>query len=147
VIYFHLPCFISNFFTPTIVLSIYTKSAGKGTTHAWASDTSSIAAISNLPVQVFEHMHSRQFRAKSQGHTLHTRRFALLPSAQFLCTLCHSPSTTNDSSMFILTQEDHDIFKALNNRRADIKKVIIVLVGKKKKGEEDAGMDTDDEDQ
>jgi len=33
------------------------------------------------------------------------------------------------------------------NRRADIKKVIIALVGKKKKGEEDAEMDTDDEDQ
>jgi len=33
------------------------------------------------------------------------------------------------------------------NCHADIKKVIIALVGKKKKGEEDAEMDTDDEDQ
>jgi len=82
------------------------KSAGKGTTHAWASDTSRITAISNLSVQVFEHMHSHQFHAKYQGHTLQTRRFSLLMSAQFFCTLCHSPCTTNDSSMFILTQED-----------------------------------------
>jgi len=117
----------------------------KGTTHAWASDTSSIAAVSNVPVQVFEHMHNYQFRAKSQGHALHTRRFALLMSAQFLCTLCHSPSTTNDSSMLILTQEDHDVFKALSNRRPDIKKAIIALAGKEKKGEEDTEKDTDDE--
>jgi len=121
------------------------KSAGKGTTHAWASDTSSIAAVSNVPVQAFKHMHSHQFRAKSQGHTLHMRSFALLTSAQFLCTLCHPPSTTNDSSMLILAQEDHDVFKALNNRRPDIKKAIIALAGKEKKGEEDAEKDTDDE--
>ena len=47
--------------------------------------------------------------------------------------------------MLTLTQEDHDVFKGLNNRRPDIKKVIIALAGKKKKGAEDAEMDTDDE--
>ena len=45
--------------------------------------------------------------------------------------------------MLTLTQEDHDVFKGLNNGRPDIKKAIIALAGKKKK---DAEMDTDDED-
>lgn len=49
--------------------------------------------------------------------------------------------------MLTLTQEDHDVFKGLNNRRPDIKKAIIALTRKKKKGAEDAEMDTDDEGQ
>jgi len=52
--------------------------------------------------------------------------------------------------MLALTQEDHETFKALNNRRPDIKKVVTALAGKKKKSAEDAEMDTDgegDEDQ
>jgi len=47
--------------------------------------------------------------------------------------------------MLILAQEDHDVFKALNNRRPDIKKAIIALAGKEKNVEEDAEKDTDDE--
>ena len=83
----------------------YTKSARKGTTHAWESDTSSITAISNLPVQIFEHMYGYQFCAKSQGQALHPRRFALLTLSPFLCTLSHPPRTTDDGSMLTLTHK------------------------------------------
>ena len=48
--------------------------------------------------------------------------------------------------MLTSTQEDHDVFKELNDCRPDIKKTIIALAWKKKKGEEDAEMDADDED-
>ena len=95
-------------------------------------------------------MYNYQFRAKSQGQALHTPRFALLTSSQFLRTLPHPPRTTDDGSMLALTQEDHETFKALKNRRPDIKKVVTALAGKKKKSAEDAEMDTDgegDEDQ
>ena len=50
--------------------------------------------------------------------------------------------------MFTITQEDHDIFKALSTRRSDIEKVVAVLTGKKKKGVdtvEDDEVDTDGE--
>jgi len=57
-------------------------------------------------------------------------------------TLCYSPRTTDDCS---LTQQDHEAFKVLNNRHPDIKKVVTALAGKKKKGAEDAEMDTDGE--
>ena len=46
--------------------------------------------------------------------------------------------------MLTLTQEDHDVFNGLNHH-ADMKKAIIALAGKEKKGEEDAEKDTDDE--
>ena len=72
-------------------------------------------------------MHNYQFRAKSQGQALHTPRFALLTSSQFLRTLSHPPKTTDDGSMLALTQEDHETFKTLNNRRPDIKKVVTAL--------------------
>ena len=35
------------------------------------TQASSIATILNVPVRVFKHMHSRQFRTKSQRHVLH----------------------------------------------------------------------------
>jgi hypothetical protein len=95
-------------------------------------------------------MYSSQFHAKSQGQALHTSRFALLTPSQFLRTLSHAPSTTQDCSMLALTPEDHETFKALNNRRPDIKKVVTALTGRKKKGVKDAQMDMDgegDEDQ
>ena len=47
--------------------------------------------------------------------------------------------------MLTLTQEDHDIFKALNSRHSDIKKVVAVLTGEKKKSVEDDEADTDGE--
>ena len=89
-------------------------------------------------------MHNYQFRAKSQGQALHTPRFALLTSSQFLHTLSYAPRTTDDYSMLALIQEDHETFKALNNRHPDIKKVVTTLVGRK--GAEDAQMDTDGDD-
>ena len=50
-----------------------------------------------------------------------------------------------DGSMLTLTQEDHDIFKALNSRHSDIKKIVAVLTGKKNKSVEDDEVDTDSE--
>ena len=47
--------------------------------------------------------------------------------------------------MLSLTPEDHETFKALNNCHPDIKKVVTALVGRKKKGVEDAQMDMDGE--
>jgi len=130
------------------VLSVYTKNAGKGTTHAWASDTSTITAISNLPVQIFEHMHGLQFRlfrAKAQGQALHIPRFGLLSSSQFLCTLTHSPTATSDGGMIAIPQQDHELFKILNSHRGNVKKAVVALSGGKKKAGNDVEIGTDDE--
>lgn len=78
-------------------------------------------------------MHSFQFCAKPQGQALHTSRFTLLTSSQFLCMLSHAPKITKDYSMLTLTQEDHAMFKALNNHHPDIKKVVKFWWGGRKR--------------
>ena len=59
--------------------------------------------------------------------------------SQFLCTLSHAPSTTEDCSMLALTLEDHETsgFKALNNCHPDMKKVVTTSAGRKKKDQMD----------
>ncbi|TFY79252.1 hypothetical protein EWM64_g4765 [Hericium alpestre] len=68
------------------VLTMYEKGDGKAAKHSWISTSSSIAAISYLPVQVWQHGHQRQFRAM-HGKCLPLRipRFAHLLAAAFLC--------------------------------------------------------------
>jgi hypothetical protein len=56
--------------TPT-VLAIYAKSGGKAGKHSWVSDSSNIAAVSNIPVQLFDHILGVQFCAIPGGQTLH----------------------------------------------------------------------------
>ncbi|KAJ7497912.1 hypothetical protein B0H11DRAFT_1659501, partial [Mycena galericulata] len=69
------------------------KTGGKNGRHAWVSDCSSIAAASNIPTQVYEHMTSgRQFRAIPQAlQGLRVPQFALIPSSAFLGLLTNSP--------------------------------------------------------
>jgi len=83
------------------------------------------------------------FMQNLKGKALHIARFVLL-SSQFLCTLTHSPTATNDGAM-IAPQQDHKIFKFLNSHRGDVKLVVQALSGKKKAGN-DIEMGTDDKD-
>jgi hypothetical protein len=58
--------------------AIYAKSGGKAAKHSWVSDSSNIAAVSNIPVQLFDHVLGVQFCAIPGGKTLHVKRFCLL---------------------------------------------------------------------
>ncbi|KAK7059441.1 hypothetical protein R3P38DRAFT_2495550 [Favolaschia claudopus] len=74
------------------VLSVYSKTGGKNGKHAWVSDCSNIAAASNIPTQVYEHMNGGQFRGVPQAlKQLHVPQFALVPSSSFLCLLHNTP--------------------------------------------------------
>ncbi|KAJ7915716.1 hypothetical protein B0H13DRAFT_1501389, partial [Mycena leptocephala] len=75
-----------------VFLSIYSKTGGKNGKHAWVSDCSNIAAVSNIPTQVYEHMTGgRQFRVIPHAlQHLHIPQFALIPSTSFLCLLSSS---------------------------------------------------------
>jgi hypothetical protein len=69
-----------------LVLSISSKSGGKNGTHCWVPEISSIAAISYMPAQLFEHFIGRQFCAVPQIMTLlQVKQFALLPATAILC--------------------------------------------------------------
>ena len=56
-------------------------------------DSSNISAVSNIGVQVFEHMYSGLFRAIPEATALFfTKWFALLQPISFLCLLSSSPA-------------------------------------------------------
>ena len=47
---------ILDYLTGSAVPSIYTKSGGKNGKHGWVPEVSSIAAVSDTPVQIFENL-------------------------------------------------------------------------------------------
>jgi len=80
-------------------------------------------------------MHASDFCEKAQGKGLHCiSTFGLLSSSQFLCTLTHLSAVTNDGGMIVILQQDHKLFRTLNSCCKNIKKMVVALSGKKKKG-------------
>ncbi|KAF8222355.1 hypothetical protein L208DRAFT_1323121, partial [Tricholoma matsutake] len=74
------------------VLSMYSKTGGKNGKHAWVASATHITSVLYIPMQVFEHMHSQQVHAVHHMlQHLHVKRFTLLPSSAFLCTLNSVP--------------------------------------------------------
>ena len=76
---------------------MYSQSGGKGSTHAWLSDSTNIGAISYLVVQCYEYGYHRNFRTVHQRNAaLHTGTYSLLPSDRFLRTLDATPTLSQD---------------------------------------------------
>jgi hypothetical protein len=59
----------------------YSKSGGKNRKHCWAGEASSITAVSYIPIQLFEYIISRHFRAIPQG--MASFQITHLPLASF----------------------------------------------------------------
>ena len=94
------------------MVALYSKTAGKNGKHQSVSDSSNICAISNAAIQIFEHMHGRQFRSIPEAtSTLQTKQFALLPSHSILCLLDIPPKRAG--SGLELAQVDSENFKIL----------------------------------
>jgi len=109
----------SNLMYTVIVISIYSKSGGKNGKHCWVSDSSSISANSYVPVQVFEHMHSQQFRAVHQAlQYLQVKRFTLLPAHSFLCTLDTAPQAI--MANLKVSAKDYERFQILHRHAQKI---------------------------
>jgi hypothetical protein len=125
------------------VLAIYSKSAGKAGKHNWVSDSSNIMAVSNIPIQNFEHFLGVQFWAIHSGQVLHVQRFCLLPLSAFLCTLDSVPTTVE--SGLKVSQQDWSLFKILKDDSDNIVKAIKSLNGHKNKSHVEEG-DEEEED-
>ncbi|KAG5640515.1 hypothetical protein DXG03_008231 [Asterophora parasitica] len=123
------------------LLSIYAKAAGKAGKHAWVSHTSNIAAVSYLPVQLFENMLGSQFRAIHTGQKLHVKRFHLSPSSAFLSVVDVAPTTTENGGLKV-SQQDWQFFCQLKARIDGIVKAVKLLNRRKKSGDDD-GSDED----
>lgn len=114
-----------------LVISLYSKTGGKNGKHAWVPSVTSIAAVSYIPLQVFEHMHNRQFRAIPQAFQfMQIKKFSLLPGSLFLCTLDHTPRRI--LANLEVTEADYQRFIVLRNRTQHIMSALKDFNGRKK---------------
>ncbi|KAF8227697.1 hypothetical protein L208DRAFT_1295354 [Tricholoma matsutake] len=118
-----------------VVLAIYSKSAGKSGKHSLVSDVSNIAAVSNIPVQLFEHFVGVQFRAHHAGQTFHVKRFYMLPSLSFLCTLVSTPAVMDNGHSLKISQQDWSLFKSLKDSSSRIVNAIAMFNARAKKSQ------------
>ena len=87
---------------------MYSQSRGKGSAHAWLSDSTNIGAISYLVMQTYEYGYHCNFRTvHHRNAALHVGMYALLPSDQFLCTLAVTPTLSQDSQMLTLDDKHY----------------------------------------
>jgi hypothetical protein len=94
-------------------LSIQNLQAKSGK-HGLVSDVSNIAAVLNIPIQLFEHFIGVQFRAHHAGQTFHLKKFDrdVLPSLSFLCTLDSTPAVIDNGHSLKISQLDWSLFKS-----------------------------------
>ncbi|KAF8239077.1 hypothetical protein L208DRAFT_1062843, partial [Tricholoma matsutake] len=96
------------------VLSMYSKTSSKNSKHAWVISATHIMLVSYIPMQVFEPMHSQQFRAVHHAlQHLHLKIFTLLPSSAFLCTLNLTPQQISGDQHIELASTDYKCFMEL----------------------------------
>jgi hypothetical protein len=97
------------------------KSGGKNGKHCWTGEASSITALSYIPVQLFEHIISRHFRAVPQAMAaLQISQFAHLPSTSFLCLLDESPTTLVGSQNLRISLTDGNRYDNLQGKAQNL---------------------------
>jgi hypothetical protein len=111
---------------------MYSKTGSKNGKHAWVPSATHVTSVSYLPMQVYEHMHSRQFRAvPCVLQHLHVKRFALLPSSSFLCTLNSVPHNIAGEQYIELSPTDYTHFVELRARTKHIVATLKLQKGQK----------------
>ena len=128
---------------------MYSQSGGKGSTHAWMSDSTNIGAISYLVVQTYEYAYHRNFRTVHQRNAvLHVGTYALLPSDRFLCILTVIPTLSQDRRTLTLDDTQIQVFGELQGKLQDILRAVKAIVAARKKTHSAAhtadGMDAED---
>ena len=122
------------------VLSISSKSGGKNGKHGWVPSITSIAAASNVGMQLFQQVYRNQFQNfhESSGSP-RIRKYALIQSSFFLCTLSDLPKLTQGlGGTLQLSDRDYTFFGTLMTLRQNILSAIKVMKGRvsKKDGED-----------
>src|ERR1700683_5539281 len=114
---------------------MYSQSGGKGSTHAWLSDSTNIGAISYLVVQTYEYGYHRNFRTVHQRNaTLHVGTYALLPSDRFLRTLTATTTLSQEGRTLTLDDTQLQIFNDLREKIQDILRAVKAIVAACKNG-------------
>ncbi|KAI1793766.1 hypothetical protein LXA43DRAFT_1059761 [Ganoderma leucocontextum] len=87
------------------VEAIYTKSGGKHAKHGDTLECTSIGAISNLDVQMFEHVHGLQFQVLARADPLLGQRFRFLTANAVLCLVAGIPTVVQPEVVSLSGQE------------------------------------------
>ena len=121
-------------------MAMYSQSGGKGSTHAWLSDSTNIGAISYLVVQTYEYAYHRNFRTVHQRNaTLHVGTYALLPSDRFLRILTATPTLSQDGRTLTVEDTQIQVFNELRGKLQDVLKAVKAIVAARKKGRGKSG--------
>ena len=120
---------------------MYSKTGGKNGKHSAITESSSIAAVSYLAVQLFQYRIARQFRSVPDATAIfQTKQFLLLPSLQFLCLVDTKITAAQLAASFIeLTPEDADRYRALRNGQKEL--TAVIKLSKKRGGGEDFDLE------
>ena len=123
------------------VLSISSKSGGKYGKHGWVPSVTSIAAASNIGVQLFQQVYRNQFRIfhESPGSP-RIKKYALIPSSFFLCTLSNLPKLALGGTLQ-LSDPDYTFFGKLMSLQQNILSAIKVMKGRTSKKDEEGQED------
>jgi hypothetical protein len=123
------------------VLSICSKSGGKNGKHGWVPSVTSIAAASNIGVQLFQQVYRNQFRIfhESSGSP-RIKKYALIQSSFFLCTLSNLPKLALGGTLQ-LSDLDYTFFGTLMSLKQNILSAIKVMKGRVSKKEEEEQED------
>ncbi|KAF8227362.1 hypothetical protein L208DRAFT_1071559, partial [Tricholoma matsutake] len=107
------------------------KTGGKNGKHSSITKSSNISAVSYLVLQVFKHMLGQQFWSIPEKlQSLQCKKFTLLPSIAFLCTLDSAPRSTIETGLRIGTL-DYTRFSMLTKQ---ISKILTVLKALRSRG-------------
>ena len=108
------------------------KTGGKNSTHAAITDSSNIAAVSNIGMQLFEHMYGREFRVIPEATaSFLTKQFGLINQICFLSLLSSSPDIPARSTSFELTLTDHALYQALQSGHRKFTNAMTLFAKKK----------------
>ena len=114
------------------VISLSSKTGGKNSAHATITDSSNIAAVSNIGMQLFEHMYGREFQVipKATASFL-TKQFGLINQIFFLSLLSSSPDIPARSTSFELAAADHTLYQELQSVHHKFTNAMTLFVKKK----------------
>jgi hypothetical protein len=104
------------------LVAFSSKSGGKSGKHCYITESSTIAAVSNIAVQLFQYRRAREFRLVTEATLLfQTKQYLLIPSIQFLCLLdTKFPSDQALSFVEVTSDIDMECFKALKEGKNEL---------------------------
>ena len=112
--------------------------AGKNAKHGTIMDSSAIAAVLNIGVQLFKHMYGLDFCVIPEAtSTFLTKQFALLHPISFLTLMTSNPQIPARCTSFELGTADHQIFETLWSGHSKFTKAMKLFAQRKQTVEND----------